>query len=72
MPSIIGSVQVVNVSGGVVNFGDAQNVSPKSNSKSYEGSGSMNTGGIIITNNGISSTNTIDKELVDQPAVANK
>jgi len=72
MPAIIGSIQIVNIGGGVVNFGDALNISPKSNSKSNEGSGSVNTAGIVITNNGFSSTNTIDQDAIDQPNVANE
>lgn len=72
MPAIIGNLQIINVGGGVVNFGDTFNISPKTNAKTYDGSGSSNTGAFIVTNNGLSSTNTIDKDLVDQPSVANE
>ncbi|MBT2756449.1 spore germination protein [Mesobacillus foraminis] len=71
MPAIIGPVQIVNVGGGIVQFGDALYISPKSNSKTTEGQGSANTGGFIITNNGLSSSNVLDSSLVDQPTVGN-
>ncbi|MDQ0268796.1 spore germination protein [Cytobacillus purgationiresistens] len=71
MPAIIGPVQIVNVGGGIVQFGDALNISPKSNSKSTTGSGAANTGGFIITNNGLSASNVLDTNLVDQPNIGN-
>ncbi len=71
MPAIIGPVQIFNVSGGSVQFGDTLFISPKSASKSAHGSGSGNTGGFIITNNGLSGTNTLDSNLVDQPVTGN-
>lgn len=72
MPAIIGPVQIISVSGGVAHFGDAAWVSPKSNSKTYSGSGGFNTGGFIITNNAISGTNILDADLIDQPTAFNK
>ena len=51
MPAIIGPVQIVNVAGGVVQFGDALYISPKAASKTNAGAGGFNTGGLIITNN---------------------
>ncbi|WAA13036.1 spore germination protein [Fervidibacillus halotolerans] len=71
MPSIIGNLQILNISGGIANFGDALNISPKTNSKTNEGSGSSNTGGIIITNNGFNATNSLDPDVLDQPNAAN-
>ncbi|GIN89946.1 putative spore germination protein GerPF [Siminovitchia terrae] len=71
MPAIVGPVQIFNVGGGVVQFGDTAVISPKSAVKTFEGSGSANTGGFIVTNNGISGTNTLDTNLVDQPTVGN-
>lgn len=71
MPAFVGPVQIVNCSGGIVHFGDAAIISPKSNSKSNSGSGSSNTGGLINTNNGISGTNILDTNLIDQPNIAN-
>lgn len=71
MPSIIGSVKIANVTGGVVNFGDTLNISPKSNSKTSNGSGSVITGIFNVANNGFNATNAIDPDVVDQPAVQN-
>lgn len=71
MPAIIGPVQIVNVGGGVVHFGDALYISPKSASKTNAGSGGFNTGGVVIANNGLSGTNVLDTNLVDLPMVGN-
>ncbi|MBI0579778.1 spore germination protein [Neobacillus cucumis] len=71
MPAIIGPVQIVTVSGGIVQFGDTVYISPKSTAKAYGGSGGFNTGGIIVANNGISGTNVLDTDLIDQPIVGN-
>jgi spore germination protein PF len=71
MPAFIGPVQIINIGGGNVQFGDALNISPKSNTKSYSGSGAGNTGGFILVNNGINGTNTLDTNLIDQPNVGN-
>lgn len=71
MPAIIGPVQITNVSGGIVHFGDSLYISPKSNSKTNSGQGSLNTGGFIVTNNGLSSSNVFDADLLDQPSAGN-
>jgi len=71
MPAIIGSIQIWNVTGGAINFGDSLNVSPKSNSKTNQGSGSGNSGAIVITNNGLSATHSKDPDVVDQPMKKN-
>ena len=71
MPAFVGPVQIINVSGGNVLFGDALNISPKSNSKTASGSGTGNTGAFIMTNNGISATNNFDTNLIDQPNIGN-
>jgi len=66
MPSIVGGVKIDSIgSGGIANFGDALYISPKSTSKSYAGSGSFNTGDFLNTNNGLSSTNTNDGDLME-------
>lgn len=67
----MGPVQIVNVSGGIVQFGDAVYISPKSASKTNAGSGSLNTGGIIFTASGLSGTNVLDANLLDQPIGGN-
>jgi spore germination protein PF len=71
MPAILGPVQIVNVGGGIVQFGDTVYISPKSSSKTYSGSGGFNTGGIIVTNTGLSGTNVLDTNLIDQPIAGN-
>ncbi|UOQ43479.1 spore germination protein [Halobacillus salinarum] len=71
MPSLVGAVSINSVGGGVVNFGDGFYLSPKSTSKTSAGSGALNTGNFICTNNGLSSTNPIDPDVNDQNVTAN-
>ena len=71
MPAITGPVQIFNIGGGVVHFGDSAVISPKSTSKTYAGAGSDNTGGFVVTGSGFSASNTLDSNLVDQPQVGN-
>ncbi|WP_313800600.1 spore germination protein [Cytobacillus sp.] len=71
MPAITGPVQIINVSGGVVQFGDSAFISPKSSLKVVSGQGASNTGGFIITNNGLNASNVLDTNLIDQPIVGN-
>lgn len=66
MPSVVGPIKIINVGGGVINFGDSFYVSPKESAKTYSGSGSSNTGDFICTNNGLNSTNTNDEDFADQ------
>jgi spore germination protein PF len=72
MPSIIGPVKVTNVEGGVINFGDSFYISPKGTGKTHGGSGALNTGNFVNTNNGLSVTNTIDPDVNDQNVTANQ
>jgi len=70
MPSLVGFVNIVsNGSGGVVQFGDALNVNPASSSKTYAGAGSFLTGSLANSNTGLSATNAIDTDAVDNSAV---
>lgn len=71
MPAIVGPIQVVTVSGGSIQFGDAFVYSPKSSSKVATGSGTENTGIFIIANNGLSVTNVFDANVIDQPITGN-
>lgn len=71
MPAFVGPVQIINIGGGNVQFGDALNISPKSNAKSTIGSGGASVGGFVMTNNGVSATNHFDTNLIDQPNVGN-
>ncbi len=66
MPAIVGNIKIVSIgSGGIVQFGDALILSPKSSSKTFAGSGSFNTGDLPVTNNGVNSTQTFDPDVVD-------
>ncbi|MBM7645248.1 hypothetical protein JOD45_001459 [Scopulibacillus daqui] len=66
MPSIAGPIKINSVgSGAVFHVGDSLNISPKSTSKTYAGSGALNTGDFLQTNNMINSTNTLDSDLAD-------
>ncbi|WP_227936819.1 spore germination protein [Alkalihalobacillus deserti] len=66
MPSIVAGPFKVNSNGGVMNFGDALNISPKSTSKAVSGSGGGNSGDFIITNNGFNINNVVDPDVLDQ------
>jgi len=71
MPAFVGPIQIINVGGGNVQFGDALNIAPKSNSKSTNGSGSGTTAGFVFEATGISATNNFDADLLDQPNIGN-
>ncbi|ETT77653.1 spore germination protein, partial [Bacillus mycoides] len=60
---------VVQNSTGSFNLGDFYNVSPKENTKSYNGSGSSNVGFVVNTFSGVSATNTFDADVADQNQV---
>jgi len=51
--------------------GDTLYVSPKISSKTFAGAGAFNTGNFIIANNGISLTNTLDSDVLDQNVAGN-
>jgi spore germination protein PF len=70
MPSLVGPVKI-NSAEGVVTFGDTLYSAPKSTTKTAAGSGAFNTGDFLITNNGLSSTNTYDPDAADQNVVGN-
>lgn len=67
MPSVIGGPINITHADGIVNFGDSFYVSPKHVSKSYSGSGVGVSGNFVVTNSGLSATNTFDPDNVDQP-----
>ncbi|MEQ6389949.1 spore germination protein [Bacillaceae bacterium S4-13-58] len=71
MPSIITGPININEAGGTLVFGDTFYIAPKESSKSASGSGSFNTGNVIVTNNGVSSTNPLDPDTVDQATTGN-
>ncbi|WP_161520669.1 spore germination protein [Bacillus thuringiensis] len=68
MPAIVGNM-VVQTSNGSFNLGDFYNVSPKANTKAYNGSGSSNVAFVLNTFNGVSATNTFDSDVADQSQV---
>lgn len=70
MPAIVGPVNINSVNG-IVNFGDAFYLSPKTTEKTAAGSGALNVGNWVVTNNGLSSTNPIDPDVNDQNVAAN-
>lgn len=72
MPSIVGNIKILSVaSSAIVQFGDAVILSPKSSSKTFAGAGSFNTGDFPNTNNGLSLTNTLDNDVVDDTVSGN-
>ncbi|MFC4322319.1 spore germination protein [Litchfieldia salsa] len=71
MPAIVGPCKINSIGGGVVNFGDAFYLSPKDTSKTNAGCGAFNTGDFIMTNSGVSATNTFDSDLNDQQLTGN-
>ncbi|NSL53054.1 spore germination protein [Calidifontibacillus erzurumensis] len=66
MPAIVGGPINITSAEGVVNFGDSFYVSPKTVGKTFAGSGSLNTGNFVWTNNAISATNAFDPDASDQ------
>jgi spore germination protein PF len=71
MPAIVGGPFKINENGGVINFGDTLNISPKSVSKSVSGSGGGNSGDFTIVNNGLNLNNVLDPDVVDQNQAGN-
>ncbi|WP_100407423.1 spore germination protein [Bacillus solitudinis] len=71
MPSIVLGPFKINSNAGVINFGDSQNISPKSTAKSVSGSGALNTGDFINTNNGFNMNTTFDPDAADQNLTGN-
>ena len=62
MPSIITDIKI-NTSSGVLNVGDSFYISAKHTAKTFTGAGAFKTGDFSNNNNGISSTNTINKQV---------
>ena len=62
-------VKIDTVSDGVVQFGNSLFTSPKSASKSTQGSGSSNTGVHITTITGQNTTTSVNADLLDQPII---
>ncbi|MED1202318.1 spore germination protein [Heyndrickxia acidicola] len=72
MPAFLGGVQILNVSGTAgVHFGDSAYLSPKSSSLTTNGAGGGNEGAFVTSNNCVSTNNTIDTSIAEQPITAN-
>lgn len=70
--TIRGPLQIHNVTTfGVVKFGDSLALTPKNVSEASVGSGAINTGGAVIINTGVSVTNYIDPNIIDQSIAGN-
>ncbi|MEQ6375426.1 spore germination protein [Bacillaceae bacterium S4-13-58] len=67
MPAIVGAVKVNSVStSSIFNIGDVYHISPFSQTKTYAGGGSFNTGHGLQIDLYSSSTYVSDKDVVDQ------
>jgi spore germination protein PA len=67
MPAYVGAVQVINLgSSGVFHIGDVVQIRPISNTKTFAGAGSFNTGDGLAIYNQYSATNTLDNDGIDQ------
>ncbi|CAM4059987.1 spore germination protein [Lederbergia lenta] len=72
MPGFVGAVQIITMgSSAVFHIGDVFQINPISNSKTFAGAGSFNTGDQIRVTNEYSATNTYDSDGVDQPMLFN-
>ncbi|MCZ0755385.1 spore germination protein [Anoxybacillus sp. J5B_2022] len=72
MPAVVGPIKITNIgSGAVFQVGDTLYIAPKIATKTLGGAGGFNTGDFIITNNGISLTNTFDPDVFDSNVAGN-
>jgi spore germination protein PA len=72
MPAIVGVAQVISIgSSAVFNIGDVYKIMPMSNTKTFSGAGSFNTGETLSIRNESSSTNTYDQDSIDQGILFN-
>lgn len=72
MPAITGPIQIFHLDSGTLQFGDTAVISPKSASKTVNGSGASNTGAFIFTASGVNGSNVLDVNGVDQPILGNQ
>ncbi|WML49620.1 spore germination protein [Neobacillus sp. PS3-34] len=72
MPAIVGVAQVMSIgSSAVFNIGDVYKIMPISNSKTFSGAGSFNTGEALRIKNEVNNTNTQDQDQIDQGILFN-
>lgn len=66
MPSIVGNLKILSLdNGSIVQIGDAVQLTTESNSKTFAGGGSFNTGDLPVIGVGITGTNTNDNDVAD-------
>ncbi|PGT88254.1 spore germination protein [Bacillus sp. AFS040349] len=71
MPCIVGGpIKFNSISGGVINFGDSFNISPKNIDKAISGAGGGGVGDFQFVNSGISITIGVDPDVTDQNVTA--
>ncbi|WP_248923926.1 spore germination protein [Paenibacillus hamazuiensis] len=72
MPSIVAApIKIIDVTANsTVNIGDALQITPKSTSKTYTGSGGGNIGDLSVSVSVFSSTNTFDPDAIDSANIA--
>jgi spore germination protein PF len=71
MPCLIGPVLVLNVGGGIVQFGDTAIISPKSSSKTNGGASGFNVGTFLLTYTALNLNTVVDCNAIDQPIIGN-
>lgn len=72
MPAIIGVLQIVSINeNGIAHLGNRLITSLNTQTKMNSGSSGFTTGGILMKNIGISGTDFLDLNLIDQPGVGN-
>lgn len=71
MPAIVGAIKILSVGpSSIVHIGDSIQLAPISNSKTFAGAGSFNTGDYLRTYTMMSNTNTSDNDVADSNVVA--
>jgi spore germination protein PA len=72
MPAMVGAIKINEISGtAVFNVGDVYHMAPQSQTKTFAGAGSFNTGDYLQVNNGYSVTHTIDSDVIDSSNIGN-
>ncbi|WLD91592.1 spore germination protein [Alkalihalobacillus sp. AL-G] len=72
MPAFVGAIKINDISGSaVVNIGDVFHIEPRSQTKTFAGAGSFNTGNYLRVKNGYSVTHTVDADNVDNSNIGN-
>ncbi|WP_226548762.1 spore germination protein [Pseudalkalibacillus sp. SCS-8] len=73
MPAMVGAIKINEISGtAIFNVGDVYHMAPQSQTKTFAGAGSFNTGDYLQVNNGYSVTHTIDSDVIDSSNIGNQ